>query len=97
MSKLSTNEALRCSLSSQVLPQQLTDFVCAPMPFIVGVHVSYMPDELMLDQVVVVDLDKNQIRAPQDDPIAALPERRYNSLIKHLKRLVQSCSWFAFS
>jgi len=30
----------------------LLDFVCAPMSFIVGVLMDYMPDELMLDNVV---------------------------------------------
>jgi len=35
-----------------VLPNKLSDFVCAPMPFIVGVHSDYLPDELMLDRSV---------------------------------------------
>jgi hypothetical protein len=37
-----------------VLPIQLIDFVCAPMPFLVGVHSSYLPDEIMLDQVTTI-------------------------------------------
>ncbi len=38
---------------AQILPQRLSDFVYAPMPYILGVHTSYMPDEMMVANVVV--------------------------------------------
>lgn len=65
-----------------ILPQQLTDFVCAPMPFMVGVHSSYLPDELMLDRVVVVDLDGNSVSVSPSEPIPNLPEKGRKRLIK---------------
>lgn len=71
-----------------VLPVQLTDFISAPMPFIVGVHSSYMPDELLLDAVVVVDLDANVIKCTETDPIEPLPEKRFDTLVKSLRKLV---------
>lgn len=71
-----------------LLPSRLTDFICAPMPYIVGIHRNNMPDELLLDQVVVVDLDQNTITATNADPIPPLPTERQASLSRHLKKLV---------
>jgi hypothetical protein len=69
-----------------VLPQALTDFISAPMPFIVGVHSSYMPDELLLDAVVVVELDSNVIKCTETDPIEPLPDKRYETMSKALRK-----------
>ncbi len=44
-----------------ILPRQLIDYVCAPMPFVMGVETSYLPDELLLEGVVLVDLQARQI------------------------------------
>ena len=33
----------------------------APVPFIVGVHADYFQNNDMLDEVVFVDLDKNEV------------------------------------
>ena len=39
-----------------------SDYVCAPMPFIMGVDASYEPDELLLEGVVLVRLDSNEMK-----------------------------------
>ncbi len=43
-----------------VLPASLIDMCCAPMPFVVGVLSSYLPEvmKLPLDDVLMVDLDQ---------------------------------------
>jgi hypothetical protein len=71
-----------------VLPKRLIDFVCAPMPFLAGVHKSYIPDEQLLTGVVLVDIDSNTIVADQDtDPIRPLPEKSGPRLQRALKKL----------
>jgi len=70
-----------------LIPNRLTDFICAPMPFMIGMHSSYIPDELMLDQVVVVFLDENRIEA-SNVSINPLHEARHASLIRALRKVV---------
>ena len=72
-----------------LMPAALTDFVCAPMPYIVGVLSSYMPDELMLDQVVVVHLDRNHLDMI-NTTLPPLPDARASSLLRGLKKAVPS-------
>eukprot|EP01104_Vermistella_antarctica_P000352 TRINITY_DN1043_c1_g1_i1.p1 TRINITY_DN1043_c1_g1~~TRINITY_DN1043_c1_g1_i1.p1 ORF type:complete len:956 (+),score=166.81 TRINITY_DN1043_c1_g1_i1:479-3346(+) len=53
-----------------VLPRSLLNFCCAPMPFVVGVLETYLPEvgNLPLDEVMIVDLDDNEfIRIPHRD------------------------------
>lgn len=73
-----------------LLPARLSDFICAPMPYIVGILASYMPDSLMLDGTLVVNLDDNELTQSSGDPIAPLPPERYTALFRHLKKLVGS-------
>jgi hypothetical protein len=46
-----------------ILPRALLDVCCAPMPFVVGVHVSCMPQlqRMPLESTVFVDLDRNTV------------------------------------
>lgn len=60
------------------------------MPYIVGILASYMPDSLMLDGTLVVNLDDNELTQSSGDPIAPLPPERYTALFRHLKKLVGS-------
>jgi len=72
-----------------LLPARMTDFIAAPMPFMMGIHRSYLPDALMLDGVVLVDLDEDTITIQGDDSLAsipALPPNRLASLQRHLKK-----------
>jgi hypothetical protein len=71
-----------------ILPKKLIDFVCAPMPFVVGIHKSYMPDELMLGGVVVVDVDSNTVLCDSENPITPLPEKSGSRLSKHLRKIM---------
>ena len=40
-----------------LLPRQLQDYLAAPVPFIAGIHRQFL-DEVELDDLVFVDLDK---------------------------------------
>jgi hypothetical protein len=54
-----------------VLPKSLLTFCCAPMPFVVGVLESFLPEvgTLPMEQVLIVDLDDNNfLRTPADEP-----------------------------
>ena len=69
-----------------VLPVQLMDYLCAPMPFLIGV-----PDPIMkrtraseLGDVVVVYADENRIETPFDD-LDSLPAEVIANLKKSLK------------
>jgi hypothetical protein len=46
-----------------ILPRALLDVCCAPMPFVVGVHASCMPQlqRMPLESTVFVDLDSNSV------------------------------------
>ena len=54
-----------------ILPRQLIDYVCAPMPFVMGVETSYLPDELLLEGVVLVDLQANELRVYDQEQVRA--------------------------
>lgn len=50
-----------------VLPMKLLDYVCAPMPFIVGIHSSMLPKVLKMpiESLIIVNLDsKEMVGAP---------------------------------
>lgn len=72
-----------------VLPRSLLSFCCAPMPFVVGVTPSALPEVLSLpmEEVLMVDLDKNSfLRKPAScDDYQLLPNALWNPVIKALK------------
>lgn len=75
-----------------VLPRSLLSFVCAPMPFVVGVLRTELDEVLSLpmDEVLVIDIDNNHfIRTPTDNEtqdLELLPPN-YSS---HLRRTVRN-------
>jgi hypothetical protein len=71
-----------------LLPQRLTDYVSAPMPFFCGILHSYLPDSMLLDGVVVVNLDDNAVMSSDSVTIPPLPEKRYQNLLKSLRKVV---------
>ena len=73
-----------------VLPKILIDYVCAPMPFIMGVDASYLPDNLLLEGVLLVNLDHNELSlvGGSTDPLSSLPEREVAKLTRDMKKLV---------
>ena len=72
-----------------LLPQQLLEFTCAPMPFIMGCPSPYKPELDLLDGVLVVDLDTNSVtwNGNPDERPPPLPPQRSPPLLKSLKRL----------
>ncbi|XP_072014582.1 DENN domain-containing protein 1A-like isoform X2 [Amphiura filiformis] len=69
-----------------VLPAHLIDYCCAPMPFLVGVHSSFMKKvrSMPLDEVIILNVDTNAIEAPFDD-FEELPTEAIRELKKNLK------------
>ncbi|XP_033643071.1 DENN domain-containing protein 1B-like isoform X2 [Asterias rubens] len=69
-----------------VMPAHLIDYCCAPMPFFVGVHSSFMPQvrKMALDEVVILNADTNKIETPFDD-LQAFPPEAVSELKKNLK------------
>eukprot|EP01028_Stygiella_incarcerata_P010470 TRINITY_DN5433_c0_g1_i2.p1 TRINITY_DN5433_c0_g1~~TRINITY_DN5433_c0_g1_i2.p1 ORF type:complete len:1189 (-),score=357.81 TRINITY_DN5433_c0_g1_i2:45-3611(-) len=66
-----------------VLPVIFSDFLRAPVPYLIGTHRSvYREGMLTHDEVVVVDLDNNKVEVPFDLP--AFPPRADAKLMKHL-------------
>jgi len=74
-----------------VLPKSLLSFVCAPMPFVVGVLRTDLEEVLRnpMDEVLLIDIDNgNFILSPTEDPaedLDKLPARYTENLQKLLK------------
>eukprot|EP00794_Sanderia_malayensis_P016102 gene16102-17723_t len=70
-----------------VLPPKLLDFCCAPMPFLLGVHSSMMNTvrQMPLDDIVILDADKNEITSPFDD-MNIFPQEVTSKLLSKLKK-----------
>ena len=43
----------------------MLDYVCAPMPFMIGTHIALLPSikQMPLEEVVMVDLDGGRLRS----------------------------------
>lgn len=52
-----------------VLPPHLLDYCCAPMPYLVGVHLSLLErvKSRSLEDVVILNVDTNTLESPTDD------------------------------
>lgn len=70
-----------------VLPKKLVDFICAPMPFLLGIHKSYLPDKPLLEDIILVDLDDNVILTTSETEIPLIPDKPRSKLLKSLRRL----------
>ena len=74
-----------------VLPRSLLSFVCAPMPFVVGILESDLAEVMSnpMDEVLLINIDTNQfIMAPTgipDDELANIPEEYLETIRKTLK------------
>ncbi|TRY91750.1 hypothetical protein DNTS_026180 [Danionella cerebrum] len=74
-------------------PLRMADVLCAPMPFIVGVHSSYFDLHDPPSDVVCVDLDANTIFQSEDKkPVSwkSLPRKPCKSLLSTLSSLHKS-------
>ncbi|XP_078074269.1 DENN domain-containing protein 1B isoform X2 [Mustelus asterias] len=70
-----------------VLPPHLLDYCCAPMPYLVGVHLSLMDKvkSKALEDVIILNVDTNTLETPFDD-LHNLPSEVVSSLKYKLKK-----------
>ncbi|KAL4635049.1 DENN domain-containing protein 1B isoform X1 [Arapaima gigas] len=70
-----------------VLPPHLLDYCCAPMPYLIGVHLSLMErvKSRFLEDVVILNVDTNTLESPTDD-LQNLPSDVVSSLKSKLKK-----------
>ncbi|XP_014366304.2 DENN domain-containing protein 1A isoform X1 [Papilio machaon] len=68
-----------------ILPKHLVDYLLAPMPFLIGVPRPVMEIVRMseIGDVVILDIDKNELRSPFND-LESLPPDMVSNLIKAL-------------
>ncbi|TRY96940.1 hypothetical protein DNTS_014286 [Danionella cerebrum] len=70
-----------------VLPPHLLDYCCAPMPYLIGVHLSLLErvKSRSLEDVVILNVDTNTLESPSDD-LHNLPSDVVSSLKNKLKK-----------
>ncbi|XP_077000498.1 DENN domain-containing protein 1A isoform X5 [Tamandua tetradactyla] len=71
-----------------VLPPHLLEYCCAPMPYLIGIHLSLMEKvrNMALDDVVILNVDTNTLETPFDD-LQSLPNDVISSLKNRLKKV----------
>ncbi|XP_039177426.1 DENN domain-containing protein 1A isoform X4 [Crotalus tigris] len=71
-----------------VLPPHLLDYCCAPMPYLIGIHLSLIEKvrNISLDDVVILNVDTNTLETPFDD-LQSLPNDIISSLKSRLKKV----------
>ncbi|KAJ8376182.1 hypothetical protein SKAU_G00067620 [Synaphobranchus kaupii] len=70
-----------------VLPPHLLDYCCAPMPYLIGVHLSLLErvKSRSLEDVVILNVDTNTLESPSDD-LQNLPGDVVSTLKGKLKK-----------
>uniref|UniRef100_A0A8C4SKK8 DENN domain containing 1B n=1 Tax=Erpetoichthys calabaricus TaxID=27687 RepID=A0A8C4SKK8_ERPCA len=70
-----------------VLPPHLLDYCCAPMPYVIGVHLSLIErvKNRALEDVVILNVDTNTLETPFED-LQNLPSDVVSSLKSKLKK-----------
>ncbi|NXI34274.1 DEN1A protein, partial [Galbula dea] len=71
-----------------VLPPHLLDYCCAPMPYLIGIHLSLMEKvrNMALEDVVILNVDTNTLETPFDD-LQSLPNDVVSTLKNRLKKV----------
>ncbi|XP_074702760.1 DENN domain-containing protein 1A isoform X7 [Strix aluco] len=71
-----------------VLPPHLLDYCCAPMPYLIGIHLSLMEKvrNMALEDVVILNVDTNTLETPFDD-LQSLPNDVVSTLKSRLKKV----------
>ncbi|XP_014798527.1 PREDICTED: DENN domain-containing protein 1A isoform X4 [Calidris pugnax] len=71
-----------------VLPPHLLDYCCAPMPYLIGIHLSLMEKvrNMALEDVVILNVDTNTLETPFDD-LQSLPNDVVSGLKNRLKKV----------
>ena len=81
-----------------MLPRSLLSFVCAPMPFVVGVLKTDLEEVLRnpMDEVLLIDIDNDEfLLAPNGNPMVdfdSVPSEYLAALSKLLKTSAKSLS-----
>lgn len=67
-----------------VLPMKLIDYVCAPMPFIIGIHSSMLPKVLKMptENIIFINLDSREMIGVPSNIKLPFEKTLYNSIIK---------------
>ncbi|KAL3642910.1 hypothetical protein CASFOL_013725 [Castilleja foliolosa] len=78
---------ISCYSISQVLPNDMLDFLDAPVPYVVGVKNNTTEVQAKLSNVILIDANRNQVKSPT---IPQLPQHRelYSSLNSYHVKLV---------
>eukprot|EP00127_Corallochytrium_limacisporum_P001595 Clim_evm6s68 gene=Clim_evmTU6s68 len=69
-----------------ILPEDLVDYVTAPMPYVIGIHSSFMPAAMasrLEEDVTIIHLDTREVHDPTDD-LHALPADLRQRLLRSL-------------
>ena len=71
-----------------LLPQKMCDYLHAPVPFIAGIHRSYLDALTVPPQVILVDLDRNEVYTGHDGDTVfpPLPARDKRKLVDSLRK-----------
>ncbi|KAM4662119.1 DENN domain-containing protein 1A isoform 2-T2 [Discoglossus pictus] len=71
-----------------VLPPHLLDYCCAPMPYLIGIHLSLMEKVrgMSLEDVVILNVDTNTLESPFDD-LQNLPSEVVSALKNRLRKM----------
>ncbi|XP_063172449.1 DENN domain-containing protein 1A isoform X2 [Candoia aspera] len=71
-----------------VLPPHLLDYCSAPMPYLIGVHLSLIEKvrNISLEDVVILNMDTNTLETPFDD-LQSLPNDVVSALKNRLKKV----------
>ncbi|XP_065070584.1 myotubularin-related protein 5-like [Rhopilema esculentum] len=71
-----------------ILPSSLLDFLTAPTPFLMGVHMSYKRDIPDLYDVVTVNIDEGYVTVPDSIHLPLIPEPFFSKTLATLKSIL---------
>ncbi|KAG6950742.1 hypothetical protein JG687_00014070, partial [Phytophthora cactorum] len=70
-----------------LLPLSLVEFICAPVPFFMGIRSDQRLERLVTEGVILVDLDNNEIRVPPNEELPVLTDVKSRKLLHTLRKL----------
>ena len=77
-----------------LLPESLYFFIQAPVPFVAGVHRSYIDDNDMVDGVCYLDLDRDDLDLDEDEDEQEGRDMPAHLARKLIRELQAACSEF---
>ncbi|KAK1941246.1 DENN domain-containing protein 4C [Phytophthora citrophthora] len=70
-----------------LLPLSLVEFICAPVPFFMGIRSDQRLERLLAEGVILVDLDNNDIRLPPNEEFPIPTDVKARKLLHTLRKL----------